>query len=125
MDYNNLSKESELDNKKKILFVCTVNKMRSATAYEVYQSDPRFEVHSAGTHPSAKQVITAELLGWADSIVVMERVHRNQIRKHYPEIYSEKKIACLYIPDEYDFMDPELIELIKSKFESLNARRLI
>ncbi|MEO0469031.1 MAG: hypothetical protein AAF206_05380 [Bacteroidota bacterium] len=49
--------------KKKILFICIVNRMRSATAHEIYQDDPRFEVKSAGTDPSAKQPMTADLLG--------------------------------------------------------------
>ncbi|MEL6634424.1 MAG: phosphotyrosine protein phosphatase [Bacteroidota bacterium] len=111
--------------KKKILFVCTVNRMRSATAHEIYKNDPRFDVKSAGTHPDAHQVLTQELLDWADSIIVMEKEHRNQIRKRFPQIYASKKIVCLYIPDTYDFMDPELIEWLKRKFESVNSRGLM
>jgi hypothetical protein len=32
-----------------ILFVCTINKMRSLTAERIYQKDERFKVKSAGT----------------------------------------------------------------------------
>ena len=110
---------------KKILFVCTVNRMRSATAHEIYQEDDRLDVQSAGTDQMAETVLNRTLLEWADSIVVMERYHRNYIRKHYPDIKKKKKIVCLYIPDEYDYMQPELIRLLQNRFEDAYRRRLI
>lgn len=109
----------------KILFVCTINRMRSATAHRMYETDERFEVKSAGTDKSAHTVISLELLEWADAIVVMERYHRNAIRKHFADIYASKKIVCLYIPDNYDFMDPELIDILSAKFESVYNRGLL
>ena len=111
--------------KKKILFVCTINRMRSATAHRIYENDSRIEVKSAGTDPGAATVLTTELLDWADSVVVMEKYHRNSIRKKYPEIYKNKTIVCLYIPDEYNFMQPELIEILKYKFEDVYKRGLV
>ena len=54
-------------------------------------------------------VLTHELLEWADAIIVMEKTHRNHIRSKHPDIYKSKRIVCLYIPDEYKFMDPELV----------------
>ena len=111
--------------KRKVLFVCTINRMRSATAHKIYESDARFEVKSAGTNRSANTFISNELLDWADSVIVMEKHHRNTIRKMFPEIYERKKIVCLYIPDEYDFMQEELIGILKNKFESVVSRKLI
>jgi len=111
--------------KLKLLFVCTINKMRSATAHKIYENDIRFEVKSAGTDKTANTVLTAEMLNWAESIVVMEKQHRNYIRKHFPEIYRTKKIVCLYIPDIYDYMQPELIEILKIKIEDIDRRNLI
>lgn len=59
------------DNRKlKVLFVCTVNRMRSPTAHKIYESDTRFEVKSAGTDKTANTVLTEQILNWADSIVV-------------------------------------------------------
>lgn len=113
------------DAKLKLLFVCTVNRMRSATAYEIYESDDRFEVKSAGTDKTANTVLTAELLNWADSIVVMEKHHRNHIRKQFPDIYKSKRIVCLYIPDDYDHMQTELIGILKDKVEDFCNRKLI
>ncbi len=99
--------------------------MRSITAQEIYKNDSRFEVKSAGTDSGAATVLTKDLLEWADSVLVMEKHHRNTIRKLFPEIYKSKKIVCLYIPDEYDYMQPELIQVIKYKFEDVYNRGLI
>ncbi|MCK5103862.1 MAG: protein tyrosine phosphatase [Cyclobacteriaceae bacterium] len=112
-------------NKKKILFVCTVNRMRSITAHKIYENDSRFEVKSAGTDLSAETTLNQNLLEWSDSIIVMEKYHRNVIRKKYPEIYKNKKIVCLYIPDEFYFMQPELIAILKNKFEDVYNRGLL
>jgi len=114
-----------MSERKKILFICTVNRMRSATAEKIYEDDVRFEVQSAGTHPSANQVLDEYLMEWADAIVVMEKAHRNFIRAKFPTYYATKKIVCLYIPDEYRYMDEGLIALLKSKFEGVYQRGLL
>jgi predicted protein tyrosine phosphatase len=111
-------------NRKRILFVCTLNRMRSATAHNVYKEDPRFEVKSAGTDLGTETVLSNDLLEWAESIIVMEKSHRNIIRKNFPLIYKTKKIVCLYIPDDYEFMDNTLIGIIKHKFEDVYRRGL-
>jgi predicted protein tyrosine phosphatase len=114
-----------MESRLKILFVCTINRMRSATAQKIYEDDNRFEVKSAGTDRNANTVLSIDLLNWADSIVVMEKHHRNFIRKHFPEIYLNKKIVCLYIPDYYHFMQADLIITLKDKVEDAYRRRLI
>jgi len=115
----------ETPEKLKLLFICTINRMRSATAHEIYKTDERFEVASAGTHQSAHSIVSLMLLEWADTIVVMEKYHRNYIRKYFPDIYQTKRIVCLYIPDDYDYMQPELIDLLKDKFESAYTKGLL
>lgn len=99
--------------------------MRSATAHKIYEDDGRFIVKSAGTDNSANTVLTKELLEWADSVVVMEKHHRNFIRQKYPDVYKNKTIVCLYIPDDYDFMQAELIGILKDKVEDVYNRGLI
>lgn len=99
--------------------------MRSLTAHKIYEEDKRFDVKSAGTDQSANTVITSDLLNWADGIVVMEKRHRNFIRQKFPEIYKHKKIVCLYIPDDYEFMQIDLVHLLKEKVEDIYFRRLI
>lgn len=108
------------DNQKiNILFVCTMNFQRSKTAETIYQSDSRFYVKSAGVAKDAFNRINQENLTWANFIIVMEKRHRNKIRKEFPEIYAQKRIICLYIADEFDYMEMTLVRLIKLKFENI------
>jgi predicted protein tyrosine phosphatase len=46
-----------MNEKREVLFVCTVNRMRSATAHKIYENDDRFEVDSAGTDRTANVVL--------------------------------------------------------------------
>ena len=39
---------------------------------------------------------------------MMEKKHRTRILEKYPE-FSSKEIIVLHIPDEYEFMDEELV----------------
>ena len=103
--------------RKRILFVCTVNVMRSATAHQIYSNDLRFQVRSAGTYHSAETVLSKELLDWSDAVVVMEETHLNFIRKTFPAIFKGKNIVCLDVPDNYDYMEAELVALLRDRFE--------
>ena len=103
----------------RVLFVCSQNRLRSPTAEAVFREDPRLDVRSAGTGPDATVPITRELLEWADVVVVMERVHRNRIHDRFPDLYAAKPIRCLYIPDEYEVMDPELVRLLRERVPPL------
>jgi len=99
--------------------------MRSATAHKIFESDPRFEVDSAGTSKSASTVLELEHLEWADVVIVMEKSHRNFIRHKYPDHFRTKKIVCLFIPDIFDFMQPELIDILKNKVANVYKRGLL
>ncbi len=109
----------------RILFVCTVNRMRSATAHRIYQDDPRFDVDSAGRDIRAATPLEEWHLEWADAIVVMEKHHQNVIRTRFPQLYEKKPIVCLFIEDIYDFMQPELITILREKFEDAYRRGLL
>ena len=99
--------------------------MRSATAHKIFESDQRFRVDSAGTDKSAATVLEPEHLEWADVIIVMEKYHRQFIRDKFPEYNDKKKIVCLYIPDNFNYMQPELIDILKSKVEDVYERGLL
>lgn len=114
-----------MQKKLKILFVCTINRMRSATAQKIFENDERFDVKSAGTDKNAAVVLTPELMDWSDTIIVMEKHHRNFIRAKHSMYYNSKRIVCLYIPDEYDFMQPELISILQDKVNDVYKRGLL
>jgi predicted protein tyrosine phosphatase len=97
-----------------ILFICSRNKWRSRTAEDIYKNFPGYLAKSAGTEPGARQRVTAGLLGWAHFIFVMEAKHRDYLREKFPEELSGKRLVNLRIPDEFEYNDPELIELLKA-----------
>lgn len=104
-----------LDVMKKVLFICSQNRLRSPTAEQVFSSYKGIEVSSAGTNNDANNPVTPELLVWADLIIVMEREHRNKLQKKFRSSLNGKRIICLEIPDDFDYMDPELIKILKAK----------
>jgi predicted protein tyrosine phosphatase len=99
----------------KILFVCSRNKRRSLTAETIFKGEPAWDVRSAGTEESARIKVTAGQLGWADVIVVMEKRHKERLRQKYPEALAAKPCVCLFISDDYEFMDSNLIEVLREK----------
>jgi predicted protein tyrosine phosphatase len=103
------------DGRTKILFVCSRNRRRSLTAETLFKNVPAWEVRSAGTEDGARIKITAGHLGWADVIVVMEKRHRERIEQKYPEALAQKPCVCLFIADDYEFMDPDLIAVLREK----------
>ncbi|WP_233509410.1 hypothetical protein [Pedobacter chinensis] len=60
-----------------ILFVCSRNKWRSATAETVYKNHPEHQIRSAGTEPSAKVKLNAKHIIWADLIFGKETQAKN------------------------------------------------
>ena len=73
---------------------------------------------SAGVDKDAIVTVHRELLEWADIIFVMEKRQRNIIQKKFKDIYKSKPIICLYITDDYEYLDPELVSVLKKKVES-------
>ncbi|MDP1027205.1 low molecular weight protein tyrosine phosphatase family protein [Sphingomonas sp. KR1UV-12] len=100
---------------KRILFVCSQNRLRSPTAEQVFANHPGVEVSSAGTNHDAENPLSAEQIDWADLIVVMEKAHRNRIQRQFRHALNGKRIICLDIPDDYEFMEPGLIRLLEAK----------
>lgn len=98
-----------------ILFVCTANKLRSPTAQAVFSGRPDITVRSAGLDPEAPCRLDAELVAWADKIYAMETHHREKIRKKFKKVLGTTPVITLGIPDEYEFMQPELVTLLKER----------
>ena len=99
----------------KLLFVCSQNKLRSLTAEKLFEGFPAYQVRSAGTQPEARLVLTEGHIGWADVIFVMEKSHLNRIRRKFPQALQSKRVITLGIPDDYEFMQPELLDELRGK----------
>lgn len=97
-----------------VLFVCSRNKWRSRTAEDLFKDSNFHNVRSAGTAPVARIKVSEKLVSWAEVIFVMEKRHREQLKSRFPLVLNEKEIIVLNIPDEYGYMDDELVELLKA-----------
>ena len=98
-----------------LLFVCSENRLRSPTAEAVFSEYRNVNAISAGTNLDAETTVSGDLIEWADAILVMEKSHRNKIANKFKNLLQGKKLAVLAIPDNYEFMDPELIRILKNK----------
>lgn len=98
-----------------MLFICSQNRLRSPTAEQVFAEWPGVEAASAGLNHDAETPVTPELLEWAHFIFVMQRAHRSKLSARFKPYLKGKRVICLEIPDNYDFMDPDLIRLLQDK----------
>lgn len=97
-----------------LLFVCSRNQWRSPTAEAVWRNCPGISVRSAGTSPRARRTVSLADIRWADMIFVMERKHRNRLVAGYSRALEYKPLHVLDIPDEYKYMDPELVDMLEA-----------
>ncbi len=108
-----------LNNKNNVLFVCSKNQWRSPTAEQIWRKHPALNVRSAGTSSNARHSISIHDVEWAHVIFVMEEKHKIQITSKFRRTTLNKPIYVLDIPDDYKYMDPELIELLQQSVQSI------
>jgi predicted protein tyrosine phosphatase len=101
----------------KLLFVCSRNHRRSLTAERLFDGVLAYEARSAGTQPSARVALTPGLIGWADIIFFMERSHLNRAQARFAEELQDKTFHVLQIPDDYEYMQDELLDELRARLE--------
>lgn len=106
---------SDFPSARRLLFVCSRNRIRSLTAEILFAGLPGYQVRSAGTQPGARVVVTEGHLGWAELVFVMEKGHLSQLRRKFPEAMAGKEVVNLNIPDDYSYMQPELLDELQAK----------
>jgi predicted protein tyrosine phosphatase len=104
-----------------ILVICGRNKRRSRTAEYLFKNDMRFNIRSAGLSPSSDRKISENDLHWANIVLVMETRQRTKIRELYTHM-ELPDIIILHIPDEYEYMDDELVELLTDRINEILQR---
>lgn len=98
-----------------VLFVCSRNEWRSPTAETIYRNHEIIFAKSAGTSPSARIKINQKHIDWAEIIFVMEKKHQQLIEQKFGKGLDRQKIIVLNIEDDYQYMNAELIEELKTK----------
>lgn len=92
---------------------------RSKTAEDYFSStESRINFSSAGLSEKYctkynTRLCSIELLNWADKIFVMEPMHAERIYENTGKQFCSK-LAILDIADEYQYMQPELLDKLKS-----------
>ena len=96
----------------KVLCVCSAGLLRSPTAALVLSQEPfNLNTRAAGLREYALIQVDPVLLHWADEIVCMEMWMVEELAK-----MTDKVITCLDILDNYEYRQPELMELIKQRY---------
>ncbi len=93
--------------------------MRSPTAEVIFSVYKDWNVCSAGISNDAEVRVSIEDINWADYIFVMEKAHKKKLSNRFSGAIKNKKIISLDIPDNYDYMDPTLIEMLNKKVAKL------
>lgn len=100
-----------------LLFICTKNQLRSLTAEHIFKNKPGLAVRSAGTSSDARHTVGGSDISWAQLIFVMEKKHAEIIRVKFPRQTQDKEIICLNIPDQFQYMDPDLVAMLEEEVE--------
>ncbi len=97
-----------------VLFICTMNRWRSPTAEKMFERHRIVIPRSRGTSSKAKRTLSAADLQWADQVFAMEHKHRQFVLSRFPQESRFLPIQVLNIPDEYRYLDPALVQELRS-----------
>lgn len=110
---------------KKVLFVCSMGILRSATGSRIYGA--RYNTRCAGTYEEALIQISVPLLTWANEVVFVHQENYDQAIKFlknlgYVEGVEElsAKSRVLHIPDNFEHMHPEIIKAYNEQYEPVS-----
>ena len=99
---------------KRVLFICGKARQRSPTADAVFNGQ-NIETDFAGLSDDADVVLSVEHIEWATDIAVMEKRQIARLKQKHSKHLKGKRIISLDVPDDYIFMQPELVALLQSK----------
>lgn len=98
-----------------VLFICSQNMLRSPTAEKVFADYPGLTTRSAGIAEDAEKPVTAGMIEWAEMIFAMENLHARLLQERFSTLLEGKPLITLRIRDDFEFMDPELVEILRTK----------
>jgi predicted protein tyrosine phosphatase len=106
---------------KKVVFVCSMGILRSATAARLYAS--KYNTRCAGTWDDALIPLSETLIEWADELVFVNKENQAQALRNFADnewLFTKiGEAKVLHIPDNYEHMHPKLIEAFKEQYEAI------
>lgn len=110
---------------KKVLCVCSAGLLRSPTAAWVLSQEPyNFNTRAAGAVEDFALIPVDEvLLTWADEVICMSEDHAETVRELIKvlDLYNPPRVFSLDIPDQFRYRDPQLVQLIKDRYNERTA----
>lgn len=108
-------------NDKRVLFVCSMGILRSATGSRLYAD--RYNTRCTGSWDDALIPVTLKLLAWAHELVFVNKQNYDGTCKKFGDLEKtfEGTIKVLDIPDKYPHMHPELIRAFEEQYEPLRT----
>jgi predicted protein tyrosine phosphatase len=101
---------------KKVLFVCSMGILRSATAARLYAH--KHNTRSAGSWEDALIPLSPMLIAWANEIVFVNKENYDHaVARFGEEAFLETPTKVLDIPDKYHHMHKELIKAFDEQYE--------
>lgn len=108
---------------KKVLFVCSMGILRSATGARMYAH--RYNTRNAGSWGDALIPLTPILIAWAEQIVFVNKEnYDNAVNEFGSEVFQEMDVRILNIPDQYPHLHPELIRAFNQQYEEIEPEIL-
>lgn len=103
---------------RRVLTVCSASALRSPTAAVVLNQEYGYNTKAAGVSLEYAIVpVTGRLLMWSREIVVMENWQAHEIIEMLEIMGLDRPVICLNIDDNYCYMQPELVSLIKQRYD--------
>ncbi len=114
----------------KALCVCSAGLLRSPTLAWVLSNEPfNFNTRAAGSSNSFALIQVDEVLvHWADIIFFVNKENEEEVEfnftrgKNQPNWADGKHIITLNIPDNFEFRDPVLVEIIKKQLVDASVK---
>lgn len=100
---------------RRVLFICRLNRHRSATAERIFCKRGDLDVRSAGTQEDAMVRVNTRMLEWAEVIFTMDSAQRESLERMFPSHPALQRLTCLDIQDEFTFLDPQLVALLEER----------
>jgi predicted protein tyrosine phosphatase len=97
-----------------ILFLCSRNRWRSPTAEKLFAGAEGLRVRSRGLARTARRRLSDSDLDWADLVLVMDDPLHARLLEHHRTALAATPVHVLDIPDDYRFMDPELVAILQT-----------
>ena len=101
------------------LFLCGKARMRSPTAADIAASWPGIATDFAGLSNDADEKLSIEQIDWADVICVMEARQAKRLKSLFPAALRGKRVVVLNVPDNFSYMQPELVDLLTAKLRAV------